>query len=145
MNKAPAVVYRLGATGNYGRPWAWCAGLHWLEGKMGHLPAGEITNRFKPEAGSREESPGLHIDDVGSHWPDWLGHGRGFPGHFVSERVINSLKDAGISYRQATEIPIAAIASPELTKIAPPRYFILEAEIGMSIEAVKASDPRLQA
>jgi hypothetical protein len=88
MNEASKVIYKIGATSNYGKPWAWCEGLHWVEGKMDYLAPSQLTDRFKESCRLNNNlKPGLHIDDVGTEWPDWLGSGGGMPHFFVSERV----------------------------------------------------------
>ena len=77
---------------------------------------------------------GISIDEGGHLWPDWLesGHVANVP-FFVSERVIQNLVEEGIPFRRATEFPIGEIENPIIQKIPPPKYFVLEADIGIKM------------
>ena len=88
---------------------------------MDYFAPSMYTNRYRQACEADTGAiPGLHIDDVGTQWPDWLGSGGGHPDFFVSERVLRSLEEAEIPYRRAIEMPIASIGSPALRKIPPP-------------------------
>ena len=142
MNDASKVIYEIGATRSYGKPWAWCSSLQWVEGKMDYLAPEPDTDGYKSWCElSNDRAPGLHIDDVGTKWPDWLGSGGGLPRFYVSDRVLRSLEEAEIPYRRAIEMPIAIIGSPALRKIQPPRYYVLEADVGMDIDLVSVPLP----
>lgn len=72
--------------------------------------------------------PGIRIGDSGSKWPDFLMNGGGYVSHFVSERVVSSLKREGIEILDATEFPIEKIEKGCKAKLSDaPRYFVLEA------------------
>jgi hypothetical protein len=117
--------------------------MHWVDGKMDFLPRDADTDRHKEACElNKDDAQGLHIDDVGSEWPDWLRYGGGGQlGFFVSGRVLESLNEAEIPYRRAIEMPIGSIASPELRKKAPPKYYVLEADIGMDVDLVTVPLP----
>jgi hypothetical protein len=135
-------IYTIDATSNYGKPWAWASGLMWYEGKMDYWKPGPTLDTFRKFCAIEEEMlPGINIDKVGKLWPDWLGSGGGSPGAYVSARVIESLKRAGIAFRRAIEMPIGFIASKKLRLIPPPVYHVLEAPAAMKIEFVKDKVP----
>jgi hypothetical protein len=135
-------IYDIKATGNYGKPWAWASGLMWYEGKMDYWTPGPTLDSFRKYCSVEDEMlPGINIDNVGRLWPDWLGAGGGVPSYYVSQRVIDSLRRAGISYRRAIEMPIGHIASKKLRQIPPPVYYVLEAPAAMTINLVKRKVP----
>jgi hypothetical protein len=143
MKEASKVIYEIEATTNYGKPWAWCHFVQWVEGKMDFLAPGPNTDRYKEACALYENyAPGLHIDDVGSEWPDWLGCAGAAQLRFVvSGKVLESLNEAEIPYRRATEMPIGGIASSALRKKTPPKYYVLEADVGMDIDLVTVPLP----
>jgi hypothetical protein len=135
-------LYRPEASCNYGKPWAWASGFYWVEGKMDILPPGQMRDDFREFCEVNwKRAPGIHIDAVGSQWPDWLGGGGGPPPFFVSERVVDGLDEEGIAVRRAVEFPIAEILSPVLKQIPPPRYFVLEADFGIDLVEVLVDVP----
>lgn len=52
---------------------------------------------------------------------------------FVSERVIQNLKEEGIPFRRAVEIPVASVDCYALKNVPPPKYYVLEADIGIEM------------
>lgn len=115
-------------------PWAKASGLMWIEGKMDFLSDWRKKD-FKEFCDIQtNRTEGISIDEGGHQWPDWLecGHLTVVP-FFVSERVIQNLVDEGIPFCRANEFPIGEIESPTTRKIPPPKYFVLEADIGIEM------------
>lgn len=79
--------------------------------------------------------PGIRIDRGGYEWSDILGCGGGPPSEFFSERVVNDLREAGLPFLRATEMPVGKIHSQRLKGVTPPKYFVLEAAPGMKIRS----------
>jgi hypothetical protein len=128
-------LYQLGDESLWRGPYARANGMGWLEGKMDFLSDSRQKD-YKEfcDIQTGDNSPGIHIDDVGREWPDILasGHITLVP-FFVSERVIQSLRDEEIPFRRAIEIPVTSIESSALRSIAPPKYYVLEADIGIEL------------
>ena len=113
--------------------------MGWIEGKMDFL-SGPKQKDFKEFCDIQTDyTSGIHVDDVGREWPDFLANGgAAFVPFFVSERIIQNLQDEEIPFRRAIEIPVTTIQSSALKNIPPPKYYILEAEIGIGMgEATK--------
>jgi hypothetical protein len=60
---------------------------------------------------------------------------------FVSERVVQNLKEEEIPFRRAIEIPVTSIECTALKNIPPPKYYILEAEIGILMGEIMKDVP----
>lgn len=89
--------------------------------------------------------PGIYVDYVGHQWPDFLSNGGVAPvPFFVSERVIQNLQEEEIPFRRAIEIPLGYIECPALQDVPPPRYYILEADIGIDTVNEEMRVPILQ-
>ena len=136
-------LYELDDEGIWRGPYARAMGMGWSEGKMDFL-SGPRQKDYKEfcDIQTGDNSPGIHIDDVGHEWPDILasGHITLLP-FFVSERVIQSLRDEEIPFRRAIEIPVTSIESSALKNIPPPKYYVLEAEIGIEMGEEMKSVP----
>lgn len=76
--------------------------------------------------------PGLKIDPGGKVWSDVIGCGGGPPSFFVSDRILSDLENEGIPVYRSTEMPIAKNLSKQLQDVPPPKYYVLEAEPGIS-------------
>jgi hypothetical protein len=117
--------------------------MGWVEGKMDFLSEPK-QNDFKEfcDIQTGDTSPGIHVDDVGREWPDFLasGHITMLP-FFVSERVVQNLKEEEIPFRRAIEIPVTSIECTALKNIPPPKYYILEAEIGILMGEIMKDVP----
>jgi hypothetical protein len=129
--------YQMGADHIGGRSYPWAAGygpIRPIE-RMGFF--GRLSEPFQEMKRKSWEinksATGIVIDPGGRVWTDFIGCGAGYPGHFVSERVIRDLEEAGIPILEAQEMPIAKISAKALQKIDPPKYFILEALPGLEI------------
>lgn len=111
----------------------WVAGWGPLE-KMpffDSFPPG--TQKMKEQSWKiNSDSPGLYIDPGGRVWSDVMGCGGGPPSFFVSERIINDLQAEGIPMLRATEVPIAQNLSKALKDVPAPKYYVLEADPGIS-------------
>ena len=78
--------------------------------------------------------PGLIIGERGSRWPDFLRNGGSPPLMFVSQRVVNSLQNAGIPIARITSMPIAKIKARNLKNKPPPEYCVIEALPGIEMD-----------
>ena len=76
--------------------------------------------------------PGIHIDEPGYRWPDFLGCGDGSVSFFASEKVLRSLQDAKIELLNVIEVPISVSSSKRLKPEEAPRYYVLEAPPGLA-------------
>ena len=99
-----------------------CLGQEWAE---------DIKNFL---AHNKCYTPGMHVEGNGSSWSDFIGCGSSGPGFFVSERVLEDLKEAGVEIMRATEMPIAEIKTKRLQKLIPPRYYVIEALPGVDVD-----------
>lgn len=72
-------------------------------------------------------------------WPDFIHNGSGYPGFFVSERVIWTLKTVGIEFYRLTEMPIGAIQGKWHQTNPPPKYYVAEIEFGGIMQDFKMS------
>ena len=78
--------------------------------------------------------PGMNIDPGGRQWSDIIGNGGMVPFFFVSDKVVNDLRESGVEIMRATEMPIATIKAKRLQSILPPKYFVLEAHPGIDVD-----------
>jgi hypothetical protein len=85
--------------------------------------------------------PGLQIDPGGREWPDCIRVSLGNPMACYSDRVINDLREAGISIHRITEMPIAEIAAKRMQKITPPVYYVLEGSKGIDVDFLASGYP----
>jgi hypothetical protein len=118
------------------KQFAWAMGFGPLDEPMPFLDPVHLQ-QYREFWNVNPRPPGLIIEDGGTRaiaWPDFLGHGGGFPAYFVSAKVIDSLKAENISFVRATPIPVASVACRRLKGVPPPKYFVLEATPGIQID-----------
>jgi hypothetical protein len=127
-------LYKLDHESIWRGPYARAVGMGWIEGKMDFLSRFQQKD-FKEFCDIKKScSSGIHVDDVGREWPDFLANwGAASVPFFVSARVIQNLQDEEIPFRRAIEIPVTSIECTALRKIPPPKYYVLEAEIGIEM------------
>lgn len=132
--------YRLSSWAVGGRKYPWACGfgplaeMPFLDG----LPA--LRERCEKYWEVNPSPPGMVIDPGGKSWSDFIGNGSGGPcSFFVSERVVRDLAEEKIEILRATEMPIARIDAKTLQKIAPPKYFVIEAIPGISFTSESVS------
>ncbi len=76
--------------------------------------------------------PGIQISP-GARWPDFLKCGGAYVSFFVSERVVNDIREGGFELLDATEFPIERIEDDgekrrRVVRLEEaPRYFVIEA------------------
>jgi hypothetical protein len=135
-------LYELCCESVWRGPYARAIGMGWVDGKMDFLSEPHRKD-FKEFCDIQTDStPGIHVDDVGREWPDFLQNGGGrFVPFFVSDRVIRNLREEEIPFRRAIEIPVTSIECPALRKEPPPKYYILEADIGIGMGQVMKDVP----
>jgi hypothetical protein len=108
-----------------------------------------FLERYKQFWAINQIQAGLHVEGEARkgigllEWPDFLGNGLGYPSFFVSERVILSLKRAGIEIGRLTAMPIGTVNPPALKWVPAPDYFVLEALYGIEMN-YSASGVRLE-
>jgi hypothetical protein len=83
--------------------------------------------------------PGIEIETGGKTWSDMIGCGAGSYINFVSEKIIQDLKENSIPFLRATEMPISRILAKSLRKIPAPKYFVLEAQPGLEVSREEVS------
>jgi hypothetical protein len=91
----------------------------------------DLKNRFWTV---NPTEPGLIIDRGGRKWPDFLGHGGGAPGFFVSSRVVDALRKIGAPIARTTVMPIAKISAKALTRQLAPVYCVVETVPGIEVD-----------
>ena len=139
-------LYIIGHGCEWNSTWAESGGLVWLDSKPhAESPETLFNSGRKIDLGLYEKIVGFIID-VGepapaNKWPDWMGAPSRSLRSFVSERVVQAMIDEDIPFRRAIEFPIAEIRSPALRKIDPPKYYAIEAEVGIDIEPVEVEVP----
>jgi hypothetical protein len=139
-------LYNIGHGCVWNSTWAESGGLVWLDSKPhDESPETLFNSGRRIDLGLYEKMVGFIIDVGGpvptNKWPDWMGAPTAALGHFVSERVVQAMIDEDIPLRRAIEFPIAEIRSPALRKIAPPKYYAIEADVGIDTEAVEVGVP----
>jgi len=72
-------------------------------------------------------------------WPDFIHNGSGYPGFFVSDKVIWTLKSVEIEFYRLTEMPIGAIQGKWHQTNPPPKYYVAEIEFGGIMQDYKLS------
>ena len=79
----------------------------------------------------RSAVPGLHIDEKGSKWGDFLA----YPIHTAtSARVCHALEESKAKVLHKTAMPIGVIRSKKLKNIPPPNYFVLQFAGGVEVD-----------
>ena len=51
--------------------------------------------------------------------------------------MVQALVDEEIPFRRAIEFPIAEIHSPDLRKLAPPKYYVIEVDVGIEVGTIQ--------
>ena len=118
----------------------WASGFGLLHSPMPFFHPLELPRELR-FAEVNPRPPGMVIDSGASKWPDFLGHGGGTPNYFVSEKVVEDMKSAGVPILRLTEMPVATINSKLLKDIPPPRYFVLEAAPGIEVDLAASGIP----
>jgi hypothetical protein len=139
-------LYSIGHGCEWDSTWAESGGLVWLDSKPhAESPETLFNSGRKIDLDQYEKMVGFNIDVGGpvptNKWPDWMSAPTAALGHFVSERVVQAMIDEDIPLRRAIEFPIAEIHSPALRKIAPPKYYAIEADVGIDIETIEVEVP----
>lgn len=78
--------------------------------------------------------PGIEFDPGGKEWPDILGCGGGPPYFFISERILTDLKNAGVPYLRATEMPLIQPFPKRLRDVPSPTYYVIEGIPGLEVD-----------
>jgi hypothetical protein len=110
--------------------YAWASGYGPIANHIDNIPFLKNTpERFKQTRLKSWEicndPPGATLDSTGKKWPDVLGCGQGSPFFFFSEKILVDLRDAGISYLRATEMPLIQPFPKKLRETEPPVYYVL--------------------
>jgi hypothetical protein len=120
-------LFKIRVKDTYGSPYAYAIGYTPLADRKSFVPDSMIEREeeFTRINGSK---PGIRIDKEKRLWPDFLYNGGGWVSFFVSERVVEDIRSAGIEFLDATEFPIECIEGKSRLKLEEaPRYFVLEA------------------
>ena len=123
-------LYKVSAGDTYGSPYAYAVGYAPLQDRKSfvHPRMKERNDEFIKLCGSK---PGIEIDSTQRLWPDILYCGGGHISYFVSEKVVENLRNAGIELLDVTEFPIAGIENNKKSRLKipeAPRYFVIEAK-----------------
>lgn len=112
-------------------PFAYAMGYTPLPDRKSFVPpqVAEDNRKFTELNGYK---PGIRITPA-SRWPDFLFCGGGYVSFFVSERVVNDIREGGFELLDATEFPIECIEDDgekrrKMVRLEEaPRYFVIEA------------------
>jgi hypothetical protein len=80
-----------------------------------------------------KRGPGIKLDTWGKKWPDVLGCGQGSPSFFASQKIVEDLRNTGVSLLRLTEMPLAPPLPKKLRDVPPPRYYVLEGIPGLEV------------
>lgn len=116
--------------------YAWASGYGPIAHNIDDIPflkdASDAFKKKRAEFWERcAERPGISLDPGGKEWPDFLGCGLGTPSFFVSEKVLTDLRNAGVAFLRATEIPLIQPFPKKLRDEPPPAYYVLEGISGL--------------
>ena len=120
-------LFKVRVKDTYGSPYAYAIGYTPLPDRKSFVPDSqkERNEQFTRINGYK---PGIRIDKEKRLWPDFLFNGGGYVSFFVSEKVVEDIRSAGIEILDITEFPIECIEGKSRLKLEEaPRYFVLEA------------------
>lgn len=107
------------------KPWAWSLSAPWVDEPAcvvcGHQP-------------THCEGTGHASVEGGNMWSDIIGSGSSGPRFMVSERVVESLRQAVAGSFEAFPVEIQKVSSKTLAKRSPVRYFYLCAYDGLLLD-----------
>jgi hypothetical protein len=120
-------LFRVGVKDTYGSPYAYASGYTPLADRKSFVPD-SMKERNEQSTRISGYKPGIRIDSQKRLWPDFLSNGGGYVSFFVSEKVVEDIRSAGIGILDVTEFPIECIEGKSRLKLEEaPRYFVLEA------------------
>ena len=116
--------------------YAWASGYGPIAANIDEIPflknSPEAFKKNKQEFWQFNNSPsGIKLDPGGKVWPDILGCGGGPPHFFISQKILNDLRDSGVPCLRVTEMPLIQPFPKKLRDVPPPTYYVFEGIPGL--------------